>query len=65
MGVPPIPVEGPVRTVGHMTRPTAKPELTTDFQRRMWPVVDVYARIERAAARATASQAAARRGSAA
>jgi hypothetical protein len=48
-----------------MTRRTAKPELTTDFQRRMWPVVDVYARIERAAARNAAGHPVARRGSAA
>lgn len=48
-----------------MTRPTStKPELTTDFQRRLWPVVDVYARIERAAAGA-ADRSSDRRGSAA
>jgi hypothetical protein len=47
-----------------MTRRT-KPQLTTDLQRRLWPEIDVYGRIERALAAQADRQPAHRRGSAA
>lgn len=48
-----------------MTRRTAPPELTTDFQRRNWAVVDVFARVERASAARAALDAARDSGNAA
>jgi hypothetical protein len=33
-----------------MTRTTSRPELDSDFARRIWPVLDVQARIAKAAA---------------
>ena len=49
-------------TAQDVTSRTRRPDLSTDFQRRIWPVLDVRARLDAAARTAAGST---RRGSAA